>query len=144
MSVASYCVDGTNVVRTSCGYGGPQFRRQEEADALRLIEGLSRVCETLGARVEIEVFFDGGDQALPGRAGAANLRVRFAREIEADELILDRVRSKSWSGGGRVTVVTADGELGRRTEEEGGRWLKVRHGSDMTGVFKAIERRFAR
>ena len=144
MSATSYCVDGTNLVRTSCGYGGPQFRRQEEADAQRLVEGLSRVCEALGGRVEIEVFFDGGDQALRAHAGAANLRVRFAREIEADELILDRVRSRSWSGGGRVTVVTADGELGRRAEEEGGRWLKVRHGSDMIAVFKAIEGRFSR
>ena len=140
---AAYCVDGTNVVRVSSGYGGPAFRAQEEEDSRRLLEGLELLCGSLGARVDVELFFDGEHRGL-GRAGQPNLRVRFTREGSADDVILDRVRSRAWSGEGKVTVVTADGELGRRAEEEGGHWLKVRPGADMGGIFRAIERRFTR
>ena len=58
------------------------------------------------------------------------------------DLILDRVRSRKWSGGGSTTVVTADGELGRMSEAEGGKWLKVGHGSSAESVAGRIGGRF--
>ncbi|OGR89834.1 MAG: hypothetical protein A3J74_05025 [Elusimicrobia bacterium RIFCSPHIGHO2_02_FULL_57_9] len=137
-----FCIDGTNLVRGLFGYGGPNFREQENADRERLIAGLSQLCENLGDRLEIEVYFD-GDGRFSADGEAANLRVRFAREIEADELILDRVRCRRHEGSGSVTVVTSDGELGRMAAEEGGRWLKVAPATAFESVVASIERRFS-
>ncbi len=137
----SYCIDGTNLVRGS-GYGGPEFRDQEDADARWLVAALGEVCRGLSGRVEIELFFDGAARALG--PVPSNLRVRFSHERQADELILDRVRSSRWSSGGVVTVVTGDSELGRQAVEEGGRWQKVGRGARLEGVLGAIERRFVR
>lgn len=138
-----FCVDGTNLVRTAYGYGGPAHRAQEQADVDRTVDIFSRLCEELGAAVELELFFDGAYRDV-GRGWPANFRVRFARELAADELILDRVRSRSWSGGGSVTVVTADAGLGRSAESEGGSWMKVAHGSPPESVARRIGGRFAR
>lgn len=137
-----YCVDGTNLVRGGYGYGGAAFREQEEADAQRLVLMLSALCERLGARVEIDVYFDGKFRAAP--RGASNLRVRFTHETQADDLILDRVRARAYSGGGGVTVVTGDGELGRQVSDEGGKWLRVSPGQSFESIFSAIERRWTR
>jgi hypothetical protein len=139
-STRHYCVDGTNVVRVCHGYGGPAFRAQEEADALRLVETLALLCESLDGRVEIEVFFDGGFK--PWARQARGLRVRFTHETQADELILDRVRASAALGQGKVTVVTADGELGRLVQEEGGRWQRVTPGAGLGPVTGAIQGRF--
>lgn len=137
-----YCVDGTNLVRTSYGYAGPAFRAQEEADSQRLVAAFERLCERLGARVEVDVYFDGAYRGW--RSAAENLRVLFTREAQADELILDRVRARAYLGGGSVTVVTGDGELGRRASEEGGRWLRTKPGQALESVLAAIERRWSR
>ena len=141
-----YCVDGTNLVRASSGYGGPQFREQEDSDGAWLVAVLAEVCLSAGPAVEVELFFDGPHRVWPeGKAGqAANLRVSFTRETKADDLILDRVRSHRWTGGGGVTVVTGDGELGRQAEEEGARWQQVRHGARLENVVHAMEKRFQR
>lgn len=141
-AIHTYCVDGTNLVRTGYGYGGPAFRAQEDADAQRLLAALGQLGERLGARVEIDVYFDGAFRPLP--SPAANMRVRCTREAPADELILDCVRARSYLGPGSVTVVTADGELGRRAVEEGGRWLRVKAGQPLESVVAAIERRWSR
>lgn len=135
-----YCIDGTNLVRGLFGYGGPHFREQENADCERLVAGLGQLCESLGSRVEIEVFFD-GERRFGGSGAPDNLRVRFSREAPADELILDRVRANRYGGSGSVTVVTADGELGRRASDEGGRWLRVRPGTPFEAVVNSIEKR---
>ena len=135
-----YCVDGTNVVRGSFGYGGPDFRAQEDADTERLVASLGVLCESLEGRVEVEVFFDGEPRAL--RSSAGNLRVSFTRELPADDLILDRVRARSYGGGGSVTVVTGDGELGRKAAEEGARWQRVGPGQGLESVLRAIENGF--
>lgn len=136
-----YCVDGTNLVRTGYGYGGPAFRDQEEADGERLVALLSSVCAELSGRAEVELFFDGPWRAW--RSGAANLRLCFTGRAKADELILDRVRARVWRGG-RVTVVTADGELGKRAAEEGGRWQRVAPAAGVEGAVRALERRLSR
>jgi len=138
--ILRYCVDGTNLVRRSYGYGGPPFRQQEEADGLRLVMVLGQLCAASGERLEVEVVFDGAPRPwrLPG--APANLSVRFAEERQADEMILDRVRLWRYSGGGRVTVVTADAELGQRVSEEGGHWLKVRPETGR-GVLDAIRKK---
>lgn len=141
-SIHVYCVDATNLVRGGYGYAGPDFRAQEDADAERLVDMLAALCERLGSRVEIDVYFDGAFRAM-GR-GPANMRLRFTHETKADDLILDRVRSRGYSGGGGVTVVTGDGELGRQVEAEGGKWLRARHGAGFESVLAAIERRWSR
>ncbi len=142
VSARIYCVDGTNVVRVCHGYGGPAFREQEEADARRLVEALAQLCESCEGRVEVELFFDGDFRVMARQA--SGLRIRFTREESADELILDKVRASGHLGGGRVTVVTADGELGRRAQEEGGRWQRVTHGAGLETVVRGIEARFKR
>lgn len=143
MGVRLFCVDGTNLVRTAYGYGGPAHQAQEESDTERLVDAFARACEDAGAAVEIELFLDGAFRSLPsGRP--ANLRVTFSRELAADELILDRVRARKWSGGGVATVVTADAELGREAEAEGGKWMRVEHGTAPESVARRIGGRFSR
>ena len=143
MSVRLFCVDGTNLVRTAYGYGGPAHQAQEQADAQRLVAILTQVCVDADDALEVELFFDGAFRLMPGSA-PENFRVRFTREVTADEMILDRVRSRSWSGGGSVTVVTADAELGRLAQSEGGKWMRVEHGTPPEGVAKRIGGRFSR
>lgn len=134
-----YCVDGSNLVR---GAGDSGFRAHEEADGAWLVAAFDELCRRLGPLVEVDLYFDGPRRGPAGTE--ANLRVVFSHEVEADELILDRVRARRWSGTGKVTVVTGDGELGRQTEEEGGRWHAVRHGTRLEGVLRAIEKRFGK
>ena len=107
MSVRFFCVDGTNMVRTAYGYGGPAHQAQEQSDSERLAAIFVVVCEEAGSAIEVELFFDGPYRAMP--SGPVNFSVSFAREIAADELILDRVRARAWNKSGSVTVVTADG-----------------------------------
>lgn len=126
----TYCLDGTNLARGS------------DYEESWLVEALGEVCRRLEGRVEVELFFDGPTR--PAGGTPSNLSVRFSHEVPADELILDRVRSSKWSSRGVVTVVTGDSELGRMSEEEGGRWQKVKHGARLEGVLGAIERRFIR
>ena len=143
MSVRLFCVDGTNLVRTAYGYGGPAHQAQEQADSERLAEIFAQLCEETEGAVEVELFFDGPFRAMPaGRS--ANFRVSFTREIAADDLILDRVRARAWNKGGSVTVVTADGDLGRTAEAEGGKWMRVAHGSSPESVARRIGGRFSR
>ncbi|MBI3553729.1 MAG: NYN domain-containing protein [Elusimicrobia bacterium] len=142
-AVHLYCVDGSNLVRSGYGYEGPAFRAQEEADAERLIAALDRACAAAGGRLEIEVFFDGPRRGAP-LGISAGLSVRFTHELEADDLILDRVRARSYAGVRKVTVVTADSALGRQVEGEGGRWQRVRRGAPLESVVRAIEGRFKR
>ena len=138
-----FCVDGTNLVRTAYGYGGPAHQAQEQADSERVVEIFARVCEEMGDAVEVELFFDGAFRAMPsGRS--ANFSLNFTREISADELILDRVRARAWNKGGAATVVTADGDLGRTAEAEGGKWMRVSHGSSPESVARRIGGRFSR
>ena len=143
MGVRLLLVDGTNLVRTAYGYGGPAHRAQEDLDTERLVAIFARLQQDAGGAVELELFFDGAYRAYPA-ALAAGLRVTFAREASADELILDRVRARAWSGGGKATVVTADAELGRAAESEGGRWMRVAHGTPPEGVARSIGGRFTR
>lgn len=135
-----FCVDGTNLVRSGGqGYGGPAFRAQEEADEQRLLAALSQLCDAREG-LEIELFFDGAFRAL--RSVSPGLTIRFSRELSADEMILDRVRGKSYAGGGKITVVTADSELGEQVSQEGGRWVRVHPGASLESVIRAIEGRF--
>ena len=137
-------MDGTNVVRVLWGYGGAEFREQEESDCVTLVESFAVLCRALSGLMEVEIFFDGEGRRWKRTPKAApNLRVRFAWEEPADSLILDRVRAGSFGREGRVTVVTADGELGRRAREEGGRWLAVRPADGLERILSGIERRFA-
>lgn len=136
----SFCVDATNVVRGCYGYGGEAFRRQEDADSERLVSAFALLCETLDGRIEVELFFDGAFR--PMRSPASNMRVSFTRELPADDLILDRVRSRRYAGAGRVTVVTGDTELGEKASEEGARWLRVGPGTRLEDLLRSIERRF--
>jgi hypothetical protein len=142
MGIKLFCVDGTNLVRTAYGYGGPAHAAQEQSDSEHLAEVFAQVCEEAGSGVEVELFFDGPFRAMPG--GPANFSVSFTHEVAADDLILDRVRAKAWSKLGSVTVVTADGDLGRESEAEGGRWLRVAHGSTPESVARRIGGRFSR
>ncbi|MBI5239570.1 MAG: NYN domain-containing protein [Elusimicrobia bacterium] len=137
-----YCVDGTNVVRVLWGYGGVEFREQEESDCVTLVESFAVLGRRLAGRAEFEIFFDGQGRTWKRLPRGAGLSVRFAWDEPADTLILDRVRAGSFGHEGRVTVVTADGELGRRAREEGGRWLTVRPGERLERVLGSIERRF--
>jgi hypothetical protein len=94
--------------------------------------------------LEVEIFFDGeGRERARPPGGPANLRVRFAWDETADALILDRVRARAFGREGGVTVVTADGELGRRAQQEGGRWLPVRAGKGLEPLLQVIEKRFS-
>lgn len=142
MASRLFCVDGTNLVRTAYGYGGPAHQAQEQADSVRLAEIFARLCEEAGPAVEVELFFDGAFRAMPG--GPANFRVSFTREVAADDLILDRVRARAWNKGGTTTVVTADVELGETAAAEGGKWLRVAHGSSPESVARRIGGRFSR
>ena len=138
-----YCVDGTNVVRVLWGYGGAEFREQEESDCITLVESFAMLCPSMIGLAEVEIFFDGeGRRWKRVPPQAPNLRVRFAWEEPADSLILDRVRAGSFGHEGRVTVVTADGELGRRAREEGGRWMTIRAEDGLERLLNNIERRF--
>ncbi len=136
-----FCVDGTNLVRTAYEYGGPGREAQEDADTDRVTVIFAQLCEDAGPAIEIELFFDGAFRALGGPR-PDNFRVSFTRESTADDIILDRVRSRKWSGGGGTTVVTADVELGEMAESEGGKWLRVSHGSAPEGVARKIGGRF--
>lgn len=142
-AVHLYCIDGNNVVRGGYGYGGPDFRAQEDADAERLISALERTCLLLGSRVEIEVFFDGPFRSNL-RASSQNLHIHFTRELKADDVIVDRVRSRSYSGTNKVTVVTADADLGERVKQDGGRWQKIPHGAPLEAIVRTIEGRFSK
>ena len=135
-----FCVDGTNLVRTAYEYGGPDREAQEDADTDRVAAIFGRVCEEAGAEVEIELFFDGPFRTLGGPR-PDNFRVSFTHELKADDMILDRVRSRKWNGG-KTTVVTADVELGELAETEGGKWMRVGHGSAPEGVARKIGGRF--
>jgi hypothetical protein len=143
MGTKLFCVDGTNLVRTAYGYGGPANAAQEQSDSEHLVEIFAQTCEDAGDAVEVEVFFDGPFRAMPS-GGPANFSVSFTHEIAADDLILDRVRARAWNKSGSVTVVTADGDLGRTTEAEGGKWLRVSHGSSPESVARRIGGRFSR
>ena len=143
MTVRFFCIDGTNLVRTAYGYGGPAHQAQEQADSERVVVIFARLCEELGAAAEIELFFDGAFRAMPGPR-PDNFRVSFARETSADDLILDRVRSRAYGGGGAAQVATADAELGRMVAAEGGKWLKYEHGSSPESVAGRIRGRFTR
>jgi predicted RNA-binding protein with PIN domain len=138
-----FCVDGTNLVRTAFGYGGPAHQAQEQSDAEDLVAAFALMCEKVGAGVEVEVFFDGAFRAMPGPR-PANLRVSFARGVSADELILDRARAKAWAKSGAVTVVTADTELGKAAQAEGAKWLRASHGASPLRIVRGIEERFSR
>ncbi len=128
-----YCVDGTNLVR------GVDAQDEDE-EAQRLVTILSRICAEAGGQLEVELFFDGPRRGW--RWEAENLRVRASHEEPADALILDRVRARRYSGAG-VTVVTADGGLGRAAEQEGAVWLRTGPGG-YDGVLRRIEARFLR
>lgn len=143
MSIKLFCVDGTNLVRTAYGYGGPAHAEQEESDARRLVAIMAQLCADAAGSIEVELFFDGAFRVMPGGA-CENLRVSFTREVSADEMILDRVRSRAWSGGGSVTVVTADAELGRLAQGEGGKWLRVTHGTPPESVARRMGRPYSR
>lgn len=142
MASRLFCVDGTNLVRTAYGYGGPAHQAQEEADSVRVVEIFARLCEEAGDAVEVELFFDGAFRAMPG--GPSNFRLSFTREVAADDVILDRVRARAWNKGGSVTVVTADVGLGESAESEGGKWMRVAHGSSPESVAGRIGGRFSR
>lgn len=135
-----YCVDGTNLVRTAYGYGGPAHAAQEDADTDRIAVIFGQVCEEAGPEMEIELFFDGAFRTLGGLR-PDNFRVSFTRELSADDMILDRVRSRKWNGG-RTVVVTADVELGEMAEAEGGKWLRVDHGSSVESTIGRMRGRF--
>lgn len=138
-----YCVDGTNLVRSAFGYGGPANLGQERADAEDLVSAFARLCSSVGPGLEVEVFFDGAFWSVASER-PENLRVSFSREATADELILDRVRAKAWAGKGTVTVVTADTGLGHAAKAEGAAWLRAPHGVPPTGLLRRIEERFSR
>ena len=137
-----YCVDGTNLVRTAYGYGGPAHAAQEDADTDRIAVIFGQVCEEAGPEMEIELFFDGAFRTLGG-SRPDNFRLSFTRELSADDMILDRVRSRKWNGG-KTTVVTADVELGEMAESEGGKWLRVDHGSSIESVIGRMRGRFSK
>jgi len=140
-----YCVDGSNVVRVLWGYGGPEFRAQEESDCVTLVESFGALCRGLPDRLEADIFFDGEGRRWPrAPQSPANLRVRFAWEETADELILDLVRARRWRGGESVTVMTGDAQLGRRAREEGARWVNIRLGDSLERILHNIETRLAR
>ncbi len=142
MTSRLFCVDGTNLVRTAYGYGGTAHSAQEQSDSEHLAGVFAQICEEAGGAVEVELFFDGPFRSMPG--GPENFSVSFAHEVAADDLILDRVRARAWNKGGSVTVVTADGDLGRTAEAEGGKWLRVAHGSSPESVARRIGGRFSR
>ncbi len=135
-----FCVDGTNLVRTAYGYGGPAHSAQEDADTDRITVIFAQLCEDAGGEFEIELFFDGAFRTLSGPR-PDNFRLSFTRELTADALMLDRVRSRKWNGE-KTTVVTADVELGEMAEAEGGKWMRVGHGSPPEGVARRIGGRF--
>jgi hypothetical protein len=138
-----FCVDGTNLVRTAYDYRGPGARVQEDADSERLAVIFARLCEEAGGAVEVELFFDGPFRPMPtGRS--ESFRLSFTREVPADDLILDRIRARKWNGGGSATVVTADVALGEAAEAEGGKWMRVAHGSSPESVARRIGGRFLR
>lgn len=141
-AVHVYCIDGTNVVRGAYGYAGSSaFQEQEEADTERFVEMLCGLSERLGSRVEIELYFDGPVHEMP--SAPSNFSVRFTHQTPADDMILGRVRSRSYSGGG-ITVVTGDVDLGRQVDEEGGKWLRVRPGAAFETILAAIDRKWSR
>ena len=141
MGARLYCVDGTNLVRTAYGYGGPAHATQEQADSERLVQLLADACEDAGGKIELELFFDGAYRPFAG--ASENFRISFSRERRADDVILDRVRSGAWRGAA-VMVVTADAELGRQVEAEGGRWTRVEHGASPESVARRIGGKFRR
>lgn len=142
MGIRLFCIDGTNLVRTAYGYDGSAHSAQEQSDSEHLAEIFAQVCSEAGSAVEVELFFDGPFRAMP--SGPANFSVSFTHEVAADDLILDRVRARAWNKGGSTTVVTADGDLGRASETEGGKWLRVSHGSSPESVARRIGGRFSR
>lgn len=140
-----YCFDGTNVVRIFWGYGGPQFKAQEESDCAMLTEALATLCRNLADSIAVELFFDGPQRSCSRTLRVPrNLRVRFAGGESSDQLILDRVRTHKWKAQGGVTVVTGDGDLGGLARAEGGKWLPLRPGQDLRSILHNIERRFTR
>ena len=142
--VRLYCVDGTNAVRVFWGYA-PGFEDQEESDSATLVESFGELCRRLPGSIEVEIFFDGPGRRWPRQITVPpNLRISFSWDATADELMLDRVRARSFGREGRVGVVTGDGELGRRAREEGGQWLDIHSGRSLEDVLRRIEKKFSK
>ncbi len=132
-----FFIDGTNLVRTAYGYGGPAHAAQEAADTDRLAVIFCRLCENIGPEIEVELFFDGAFRTIGGLR-PDNFRVSFTRELPADDIILDRVRARKWARGGPTTVVTADVDLGELTAAEGVKWMRFGRGSTPESVARKI------
>jgi hypothetical protein len=132
-------VDGTNLVRCSNPARGRAFDDAEERDRQWLAGALAHVCEGKPERLEIELFFDGSATGVSVPGAPSNFRLRFGYDEKADDLILDRVRGRRFQGQ-KVTVVTADVELGERAKEEGAKWQRFRFGQSLESVVAHLER----
>lgn len=110
-----YLVDGTNLAR-GADYD-PRFPQMEQVRTEELVARVARLAERLGARSEIEIFFDGPPRAV-GEPGQA--RVRFSNDRSADDMIEGKVRLVRSLGQG-VVVATEDGGLRNEAEAEGAR-----------------------
>lgn len=141
---ALVCVDGTNVVRCSNPERGPAFADAEERDRRWLAAALADLCERGAGQLEVELYFDGSGAGLSKPAGSpAGFSLRFAYDTQADALILDRVRGRRFAGQ-RVTVLTADSDLGERAKEEGARWQRFSPGQSLESILGALAARLLR
>lgn len=116
----TYLVDGTNAVRRG-GYD-PRFPAVEESRTEDLLHKVQDLVDRSGARVAVELFFDGPRRALPA-ATHSPVRVRWTLDGDADAAILGSARSLLNAGRGAV-VVTEDGGLASDIKAEGGRAMR--------------------
>ncbi len=116
----TYLVDGTNAVRRG-GYD-ERFPAVEEARTEQLLVRVQDLAERSGARIEVELFFDGPRRTLPATTSSP-VRVRWTLDGDADAAILGSARRLLNAGRGAV-VVTEDGGLAAEVKAEGGRAMR--------------------
>lgn len=123
-------IDGSNAVRGESGYDS-KFPEQDNFNSAEFAAALSEWAGRLRKPPCVEVVFDGGHRPLEGAGGTVFLF--FSGYKKADDIILERIRYHSYTGG-RVFVVTGDGELAGLSRAEG---AQVRPPSSLRGAMIA-------
>jgi len=107
-------IDGSNAVRGEWGFDS-NFPEQDNRNSEAFIAELENWAGRMRKVPCVEVIFDGAQRPM---AGGGTVSIYFSGYKKADDIVLERIRYHSFTGG-RVLVVTGDGELAGLSGAEG-------------------------